>query len=241
MTSQLQTGNLIRYQAAAIVLLILAGLSLFVDAYITSLRSEDLISGDLRRIIRLSEIFAHGFGIAVVLYLLWLLAPDQRRLIPRIAACAIVPGFAAQLVKAFIERRRPGYYWPEFTDNVSETWLGVASQSNLNFEYITQSFPSAHAATAVGLALGLAWRFPRGRTAFCGLALLGASQRVFAGAHWTSDVFAGAAIGVSVCGFLLYGRRMNSLFSRIETGRGPENNQSIPRSKQVERPSAKAA
>ncbi len=241
MTSQPKSGNLFWYQTAAIALLMLAGLSLSVDAFITSLRSEDLISGDLRRIIRLSEIFAHGFGIAVVLYLLWLLAPDARRLIPRVAACAIVPGLVAQFVKAFVERRRPGYYWPDFADRISDTWVGIASQSNLNFEYVTQSFPSAHAATAVGLALGLSWRFPRGRAAFCGLAVLGAIQRIFAGAHWTSDVFAGAAIGVSVCGFLLYGRRLNAIFSRIEHVHVPSNGQEKRSSKPVEPPPAQAA
>ncbi len=197
----------------------LSALALSWDTSITSLRHSKFIPGDLRRIIQLSEIFGHGFGIAIVSWMLWLLAPDKRRFIPRVAACAVLPGLVAVLVKLFVFRRRPGFYWPEYADQVANTWVGFFGSGNLhqfNVDYVTQSFPSAHAATAIGLASGLAWLFPRGRFAFFGLGMLAAFQRVFAGAHWTSDVLAGAAVGVLVCGFLLRSRSINLLFARIE-------------------------
>ena len=126
-------------------LLSAGALSLLFDTDITRQRHSGYVSGDIRRIIQLSEIFAHGFGIAVVLYLVWILAPARRRLIPRLAACAIIPGLVAQFIKLFIVRRRPGFYWPEFTDQVADTWVGVLPDKTLNIEYVTQSFPSAHA------------------------------------------------------------------------------------------------
>lgn len=195
---------LVRAMLWAVVLLLLAAASQSIDTTVTSLRHSQLIPGDLRRIIALSEIFGHGFGIAVCVALLWKLSPERRRLLPRMLACAILPGLAVLVVKLVVVRRRPGFFWPEYADRVSDTWIGFASLDQLNLEYVTQSFPSAHAATAVGLAAGLAWMFPAARTAFFVLAFLAGFQRVFAGAHWTSDVLAGAALAIVVSALVLH-------------------------------------
>lgn len=210
------TGKLLRVLIIASSLLGLGMLSLMIDADITRLRHSQLISGDVRRIIQLSEIFGHGFGIAIAIYLMWLLAPDKRRMIPRLATCAILPGLLALCIKLLVLRHRPGFYYPEFTDQVTETWVGLATASTLNHDYLTQSFPSAHAATATGLAIGLSWLYPKGRFAFLGLASMASFQRVFAGAHWTSDVFAGAAVGVLVCGYVIGNHQVNKLFAVVE-------------------------
>ena len=210
------------------ILLIVAGLialsamALAIDIDITKQRRSDFISGDFRRIISLSEIFAHGFGIAIALYLVWALKPEKRRWIPRLAACAILPGLACQFIKLFVGRFRPGQYFPNYADSVEQTWVGILPSGQLNFEYVTQSFPSAHAATAIGLCIGLVWMLPQCRVLFISLAMLASIQRVVAGAHWMSDIFAGAAISVLVCGLVFHHRRMNKLFSTIENPK-PEN------------------
>ena len=197
-------------------LVLLGVLSLLVDVEITQRRRTDFLPGDFRRIIRFSEIFAHGFGVAVTIYLIWALVPEKRKWIPRLAACAILPGLSVQFVKLFVARYRPGHFFPEFADKVSDTWIGFMPSSQLNFEYVTQSFPSAHAATAVGFATGLVWMLPRGRHLFIGLAFLSSAQRIVAGAHWLSDVFFGAAISVFICGLIFRHRRLNQLFSNLE-------------------------
>lgn len=201
---------------AAITLLLLSGAALLIDAEITRNRRSDFVSGDFRRIIQLSEVFAHGFGIAIALYLLWLLSPDRRKAIPRLATCVILPGLVVHVCKLLIARRRPGFYYPEFTDQIGDTWVGLLVNWRLNTEYVTQSFPSAHAATAIGMAVGLSWLFPQARYLFAGLGILSAFQRVVAGAHWTSDVLAGAAVGVLVCGFIFNSRGCNRFFARFE-------------------------
>ncbi len=210
------SGNLLRLLIATGLLLVLGILSLLVDTDITRMRHSSYISGDVRRMIQMSEIFGHGFGIAIVLCLLWLLAPDKRRLIPRLASCAILPGLLALGIKLMVLRHRPGFYFPRFTDQISDTWIGLANSTKLNHEYVTQSFPSAHAATAIGLASGLSWLYPKGRIAFFVLASMASFQRVFAGAHWTSDVFFGAAVGVLVCGCIIRNQRINRLFAILE-------------------------
>jgi membrane-associated phospholipid phosphatase len=207
-----------RIVLAAAILLALSSLSLLIDVDITRFRRSDVISGDLRRIVQLSEVFAHGFGIAITIYLLWVLAPDRRNAIPRLAACAILPGLLTQILKLFIVRRRPAFYFPDYAQEVSDTWIGIVPIGRLNFDYLTQSFPSAHAATAVGMVAGLCWLFPQARHLFVLLGFLAAFQRVLAGAHWTSDVLAGAAIGVVICGIVFRHRTINTLFAQLEAG-----------------------
>ena len=204
-------------------LLCLSIAALPFDAIITANRRSGFLAGDIRRIIQLSEIFGHGFGLAVVGYLIWVLAPAKRCFFPRLIACTILPGLVVHIVKTFVARRRPGFYYPEFTENASETWLGILPAGFPNHEYLTQSFPSAHAATAFGLAIALSWMFPRGRHAFFVFAFLAAIQRVVYGAHWTSDVFVGSAIGILVASLVFSNPRLNNLFARIERQRQEEN------------------
>ena len=197
-------------------LLTLSFISIFFDTDITRYRRTESLPGDLRRIIQLSEIFAHGFGIAIIVYAIWILSPHKRWYLPRLAACAIVPGIVVQCFKLVIGRYRPAHFFPEYADHVADTWIGFVPAGQLNFEYVTQSFPSAHAATAVGLATGLIWMFPRCRGLIIFLALLASFQRVVAGAHWSSDVFAGAAISVLVCGIIFRSQRANDIFVKFE-------------------------
>ena len=214
--TQPQSSPFRRVALIATGLFLMCGIAMLVDVEITKHRRSDYIPGDLRRIVQLCEIFAHGFGIALVLYVVWVVAPDKRKLLPRLAACAIVPGLVVQVCKLFVIRYRPAHFFPEYAQTLSETWIGVVAPGQLNFEYVTQSFPSAHAATAVGLATGMIWLLPSCRNLFISLAFLASFQRIVAGAHWLSDVFAGAAVSAMVCGVIFYNRRVNSVFAKLE-------------------------
>lgn len=209
-----------------ISLLCLSVAALPFDAIITANRRTGVLAGDIRRIIQLSEIFGHGFGLAVVSYMIWILAPAKRRLFPRLIACSILPGLAVHLIKSVIARRRPGFYYPEFTDSASETWLGIAPGGFPNHEYLTQSFPSAHAATAFGLAIAMGWIFPKGRNSFFFFAFLAAIQRVVYGAHWASDVFVGSAVGIFVASAVFNIGKVDQMFAKFENG-GKSNDANI--------------
>src|SRR4029450_13217898 len=84
--------------------------------------------------------------------------------------------------------------------NTFITWLPIANRSALgrDYGYALQSFPSAHAATAVGLAIGLSMLYPRGKWLFAAFALLAAVRRIQAQARFGRDVLAGAAVGCLV-------------------------------------------
>ncbi|MCE5266874.1 MAG: phosphatase PAP2 family protein [Planctomycetaceae bacterium] len=160
------------------------------------------------------EPFGHGLGIVVVVIVLHQLDRNRRWAIPRVLACALGSGLAADFVKLTIIRCRPyGLQFP-FAGQVWETFgdwwpiFGVGSKS--------QSFPSAHTATAIGLAAALIWLYPQGRRLFIVLAVLVGCQRIAAGAHYASDVLVGAAIGCLVSTLLLNVGRLPTWFERWE-------------------------
>lgn len=164
------------------------------------------LPGDLRKCIDLSEVFAHGFGVLLVVGILAALVPASRRALPRVLACAFYPALVVQLLKVQFGRSRPIRYFDEFSvahfPPAGETWLGWRPWGQWNLEYALQSFPSGHSATAWGLAIGLAWLYPRGRWLFYGVAVLASMQRIIAYSHWPSDVLVGAAIAFCLAGSL---------------------------------------
>ncbi len=198
--------------------LLLASISsvFWIDMYVAAGRWIEGTHGDLYRIIAFSEIFAHGFGVVVVLAGTWALTPQLRRMIPRMASCAILPGLICRLIKLLVARKRPNYSAMHMADSASETWIGLFPNWELGSQYANQSFPSAHAATAIGMAIGLSWLFPRGRYLFWFLALLACVQRIVSGAHWMSDVLAGACLAIVICFFIFRQGALGSAFRRLE-------------------------
>ncbi len=83
--------------------------------------------------------------------------------------------------KHFTGRLRP-HEW-----HVGSTWLQHGG-----------SFPSGHVALIGSVALPIAIRYPRARTAMLAIVAFVACARVAVGAHWLSDVFAGVALCAAV-------------------------------------------
>jgi len=77
------------------------------DAWLAHPERLEFLSGDLIRISRLCELFAHGFGVLVVAFGIYSLAPASRAVIPRILACAFWPGIVAHFLKIQFARIRP--------------------------------------------------------------------------------------------------------------------------------------
>lgn len=177
--------------------------SLWIDnSVITKLDARGM-PGDLRRIVDLTEIFAHGFGAALTLILICVLAPHLRHRLQALAGCFFMPGMAVQGIKLLVARKRPMAYGSHLPESSADAWFGLFPAWQLGSEYDYQSFPSAHAATAVAMAIGLSWVCPRGKFVFMGLAILSCIQRVTSGAHWVSDTVFGAMIAVVVC-FIIF-------------------------------------
>ncbi|HEY2761066.1 MAG TPA: phosphatase PAP2 family protein [Pirellulales bacterium] len=168
----------------------------------------------IKKLFELSEAFGHGLGIAIILLAVWVLAPDRRVRVPRLIACTYLAGLAAISLKLILARHRP-YQTP--LDSVHPpfgtfgNWLPWFTSSSA-----WESFPSGHAAAAIGLALGLSWLLPRGRWMFASLVLLVALQRMASGYHYLSDTLWGAAIGWVIATSFLPGGRASRWFDRLE-------------------------
>lgn len=201
----------------AAVLTALAAGAVSLDLPLANTIHDHGLPEPLRRPVRLAEVF--GWGGSVALLILTAAVLDRRgwRIVPRLALGALGAGLLADGVKFLVARLRPAA--ADLSGSVQDTfvaWLPLLNGHTLGRPYghTLQSFPSAHAATAAGLAVGLAALYPRGRWLFVAFAVLACLQRMDAQAHFASDVMAGAALGCIV-GALLASARFAWL-------RGPE-------------------
>ncbi len=217
---------LVRLQARVIgmgaILAVLAGAALTADTFVARMLNVDHLPGDLRRFLGLSEIFAHGAGVVLASWCVWHLSPGVRRCLPRLFACALLPGLAANMLKLSVCRLRPAFFNEQMPSSILDTWIGglpaVFSTRADYGTYFASSFPSGHASTAFGLAFGLSWLFPAGRWPFFTFAGLATLQRITSGAHWLSDTLVGVALAVVIAGSLTSSTRVARLFARFEAG-----------------------
>lgn len=125
-------------------------------------------------------------GVALAIDLARTSLSPRPRNIPGLAALlsAVLAGGMAEGLKFVIGRGRPD-------DTGAYVWHGMfASLDDGN-----RGIPSSHAAVAFGGMFALAAAFPRAAPVFLALAIGCGLSRVFSGAHFLSDIVAGAALG----------------------------------------------
>ncbi|WP_146119236.1 phosphatase PAP2 family protein [Blastopirellula marina] len=157
------------------------------------------IEGDLRTLLLLSEAFAHGTGVVVIVIAFAVLDRQHRSLFYVPLLTALGGGMAANILKvSLLARIRPHSF--DFSQPIGDTFYAAlplfnsAAWDHLG-QHSYQSWPSAHSATAAALAVSLTMIYPHGRWLFVGLTLLAGMQRVMVGAHFPSDVVWGWAVG----------------------------------------------
>lgn len=194
------------------VLLLTAAAALAVDCQLAQWAMGDSFSPYWRVPFTVFEPFGQALGVLAVLLVIALLDPPRRLAIPRLLACSLGAGLAADVVKMLVVRARPrdfdfvGDVWTTFGE-----WLPLTSAGSSG-----QSLPSAHTATALGLTTALIWLYPRWRALFLPIAVLVAGHRIESGAHYLSDVLCGAALGVVVAAGCLKVGPLPKLFDRLE-------------------------
>ena len=188
--------RILREYRVPITLVILGACSLFLDVPIARFLMRYRAPGDAAEVLTVAETFGHGVGAGLALLLVWVLGPTHLRLtIHRLFVASLGAGLAADVIKLLVSRTRPNALGAEI-DAFAGTfvsWFPLLTGTSA-----VQSFPSAHAATAAGLAIGLSTWFPKGRTLFLALATLTCASRMCVGAHYLSDVLVGAALGIVV-------------------------------------------
>jgi len=103
-------------------------------------------------------------------------------------------GIVANLFKTLLGRARPRLYFQE----------GVYGFDFFHIDYSWLSFPSGHAATALGAASALALLFPGYRAAFYCAGIVIATSRIVLNEHYPSDVIAGSLLGYYTTLFLYH-------------------------------------
>jgi len=187
-----------RLFVAAVICAVLACAALVVDLPVAQYVKVHGLRGELARLVRLSEVFGWGGTVTIIILMVAVLDGRGWRQFLALAIPSLGAGLIADGVKLLVGRWRPSAAGT--FSSVSETfvgWLPLLKEAGATgSKYSMQSFPSAHAATAVGLAAALSLLYPRGRWLFAVFALLAMLQRIEGQAHYCSDVLAGAAIGL---------------------------------------------
>lgn len=201
-------------------LMLLAMLAIPVDLSLARFLQGIKKWGEIGKLVDLSECFSHGLAVAALLVLVAALDSRGKQRVWRIAAGAYGGGLLANLAKAFlIARQRPAMALEREASTAFATfgsWLPIISLSKENWRSPWQSFPSAHTATAWGLAVALAYFYPRGRFYFVFLACLASFQRMKSQSHFLSDVLAGAAVGCLAGLLVTRWEPANRWFARLE-------------------------
>jgi acid phosphatase family membrane protein YuiD len=173
---------------------------------------------ELKRLLDLCELFAHSTGVVALLIALAVIDPKRawawrvagttgagigRVPFLRMIAATFAGGLATDVLKVLVTRVRPRAADLSAVAHASDTFdravVAIAKPGHSDL----MSFPSGHAAVAAGLATMLAWRYPQHWPVFATFAALAAAQRVFARAHYPSDVLFGAALGIAGAALLL--------------------------------------
>ena len=129
-------------------------------------------------------------------------SPRVRRLAAYVAVRAFFlfvtiggSGIVANIIKPIAGRARPRLF-------VEQGVFGFDPFTSAGF--LWNAMPSGHSTTAFALAAGLAIFYPRLRRLWYGVAVVLAASRVAVGAHYLSDVVAGAMLGLGTVRLALH-------------------------------------
>lgn len=205
---------------AAVFAMLSVPLATLIDVSLARWFDARPFAADFSDALELTRGYAHGSGVFFILLAVFLLAPEKRWLLPRIAAMTCGGGAIATLMKMFVLRPKPTQMNLDFA-TVETAWLwrfDWTLDQVASFDAGTRAFPSGNMATAVALTIGLCMVAPRGRwlfLVFCGFTVL---QRMHGGSHFFSDVLGGAAAGLIWCYICLHPKLVGSLFDKMEPG-----------------------
>jgi membrane-associated phospholipid phosphatase len=167
------------------------------------------IGGDLRRELGAWQQFGALGSLLFTAAAIWLGDPARRRRLLDLVAAVAVGWSACSVLKVIVGRPRPRpeyrdphtFLWPwgQYPVEVADGQLVLMHGWDPRIAQTADlwSMPSGHTAHAAVLAVFIAALYPRLRPLmWVMIAIVGFSRLVF-GAHWPTDVIAGAAVGIA--------------------------------------------
>lgn len=205
------------------ITLLLVPMATLVDVPIARWFARDPLPRVAVDALDLSLFYAHGSGLALILFGICLLAPKCRWHVPRLATLALGGSAVSTLAKMFVLRPRPNSLNLDAAGNdYAWIWSFDWTLTHVaNFDASTRAFPSAYLATATALTVGLWVVLPRGRWLFALLCAGTLFQRLYCGAHFLSDLFGSAAIGLWWSFVCYHPSLMGTVFDKLEPERYP--------------------
>jgi membrane-associated phospholipid phosphatase len=200
-------------QWATFGLFVVAGLLAFlIDVPVSRAMVHDHALQHLHRFLEMIEPFGQPTAVIAVSLAVLLCGEARRATGFRVAAGALLPGLAVDVLKLCVARVRPRHF--DFQGSVLDTFSGLLPGSGAGSHF--QSWPSGHTATAVGFCLALSAVFPQGRWLFRALAALVALQRIESGAHYLSDTLFATGVACAVHIMVFGSGPVGQWFERIE-------------------------
>lgn len=206
------------------------------DAALSNFARSITLAGDLRRELEALAQYGQGSWIVIIAFSIWLLDPARRRRLVDFAAALLLVGLACMLTKLLLGRPRPimddpdvllgpwGMY-PVPDQSGDTVTLAHAWDWSSRVQYVLGSIPSRHTAFAFGVSTCLWIMYPVLRWPAAVLACIVGAMRIITGAHWPTDVIAGAALGfvlASLCMRRFWGTRALDWFWRSVVNKNAE-------------------
>lgn len=167
--------------------------------------ARGLLWGDAARVVEMLGEYGQGVSIAVVAFVVWRLDPGRRRMLMRWLVSLAIAFAVLTALKMLAGRPRPRFDDPwVLLGPFGQYPLGPGRGVHYAWEFWVRnvwelwSFPSSHAAYAVLMTVFLSRAYPPLRVPAIVLAVLACLGRVLHGAHYPSDVAAGAALGAMI-------------------------------------------
>jgi len=181
-------------------LTLIAGLALGIlsllvmpwDIQLVRFVQSDAVPESVDKVLHLTEAFAHGIGVIVILSCLWWVDIGSRPRWYQAVCIPLLAGLSVLGLKQLTHRMRP--HSLDLVEQAAANNGWVSGLENHVWSSSHHSFPSGHTTSGVALALALIWIYPRGAVLFLGLAGAAGAQRLVSQSHYLSDVLAGAAL-----------------------------------------------
>jgi membrane-associated phospholipid phosphatase len=140
--------------------------------------------------------FGEIVTVGAIITLIAIYDPRRRAIIIALLVAELLGNGIYSTVKSHTQRERPRSMLKHVADpnalQPAETWIALEITEN---RQDARSFPSGHSASAFALAGVLMWYYRRAAALFWTLAVGCVLSRSIVGAHWPTDIVAGAMLG----------------------------------------------